>query len=300
MTQRTERLAVLFADICDSTALYDSLGDDMARRLISRCIALMTNEIPARQGRLIKTLGDEIMCVFPSPSTAVRAACAMQTAIDNDSVSNDRPLRVRIGFHYGDVILEGDDVFGDTVNVAARVAAITRGGQIMTTHAVVQALPPDLQSAARQILRTEFKGKQEQLDIYQIEWESDDLARTRITVAPQQPKEYLDELTLSYGGRSFTVNKDRRQLTLGRTEPCHIVVQSDFASRQHARIEFRFGKFVISDESTNGTYIRFSDGNEVRIAREEVILQGTGTISLGQAHAKSPPELVEFSIYAPG
>lgn len=296
MTQHPERLAVLFADICDSTAFYDSLGDDAARRLISRCIALMTNEIPPHQGQLIKTIGDEIMCVFPSPSAALHAACAMQTAIDNDSVNNDQPMRVRIGFHYGDVIREGNDVFGDTVNVAARVAAITRGNQIMTTHAVVHELPPNLKDMVRQILRTEFRGKQEQFDIYQIEWAPEDLTRTRIKMAPQRPRVFLGELTLKYRGRSFKVNKDRRQLTLGRTESCHVLVQSDFASRQHARIELRFGKFVISDESTNGTYIRFSDGNEVRIAREELILQGSGSISLGEPHTKGPTELVEFSI----
>ncbi len=296
MTQRTETLAVLFADICDSTALYESLGDDKARRLVSRCIAIMTNQIPGHQGQLIKTIGDEIMCVFPSASAALLAACAMQTAIDDDSPNNEQPMRVRIGFHFGDVIREGNDVFGDTVNVAARVAAITRGNQIMTTQAVVQALPADLKSVARQILRTEFKGKQEQLDIFQVEWEPDELTRTRITTAFQLPQEHLDELTLNYQDRSYTVNKNRRQLTLGRTEPCHVVVQSEFASRQHARIELRFGKFVISDESTNGTFVRFSDGHEVRIAREELILQGAGSISLGESHSKSPTELVEFSI----
>lgn len=300
MIQRIETLAVLFADICDSTALYDSLGDDMARRLISRCIAMMANEIPTHRGRLIKTIGDEIMCVFPSASAALHSACAMQTAIDNDGVNNDQPMRVRIGFHYGDVIREGNDVFGDTVNVAARVAAITRGNQIMTTHAVVQELPPELQSIARQVLRTEFKGKQEQLDIYQVEWEPDELMRTRITSAFQQPQEHQTELALNYGSRSFILNKDRRLLVVGRTEPCHVVVNSDFASRQHARIELRFGKFVITDESTNGTYVRFSDGNEIRIAREELILQGSGSISLGESHSKNPTGLVEFSISAGG
>lgn len=300
MTQHPERLAVLFADICDSTALYDSLGDDAARRLIARCIAMMTNQIPAHQGRLIKTMGDEIMCIFPSSSAALHAACAMQTALDNDGVNNDQPMRVRIGFHYGDVICEGNDVFGDTVNVAARVAAITRGNQIMTTRAATQELPPSLQSMVRQVLRTEFKGKHEQLDIFQVEWEPDELVRTRITSAFQKPQEYLTELILNYSNRSYSVNKDRHLLMVGRTSPCHVIVHSDLASRQHARIEFRFDKFVIYDESTNGTYIRFSDGNEIRIAREEFILQGSGSISLGESHSKNPTELLEFSVSAGG
>ena len=64
MSPSTEKLAVLFADICGSTALYENLGDDLARRLILRCINTMSGRIAAYQGRLIKTIGDEIMCAF--------------------------------------------------------------------------------------------------------------------------------------------------------------------------------------------------------------------------------------------
>jgi class 3 adenylate cyclase len=81
MSQQIEKLAVLFADICGSTALYDSVGDTQAHRLTSWCIATMLHEITPFQGVLIKTIGDEIMCTFPSAEAAFNAACAMQTAV---------------------------------------------------------------------------------------------------------------------------------------------------------------------------------------------------------------------------
>ncbi|OGS80145.1 MAG: hypothetical protein A2Z94_01935 [Gallionellales bacterium GWA2_55_18] len=297
MPQHTEKLAVLFADICGSTALYDNLGDDMARRLIARCIATMTGEIPAYQGVLVKTIGDEIMCTFPSAEAAFNAACAMQHAVEHGKAEDNQQMHIRVGFHYGDVIRESGDVFGDTVNVAARVAATARASQIMTSKAVVDALPPSLHERTRQVMRAEFKGKQEQFDIFIVIWEMDDMLSTRIgTPAFRKSPENIDELTLSYRDRAIKINKERRSVVFGRGDTCDFVVQNSFASRQHARIELRFGKFFIVDQSTNGTYIRFGDGSVVRIAREEMILQGAGSISMGQSYAENPAELVEFSI----
>ena len=297
MSQHTEKLAILFADICGSTALYDHLGDDTARRLIARCIATMTGVIDAHQGRLIKTIGDEIMCTFPSAEAAFNAACAMQHAVEHGKPEDGQQMHIRVGFHYGEVICESGDVFGDTVNVAARVAATARASQIMSTKAVVNALPPALQERTRQIMRAEFKGKQEEFDIFIVIWELDDMLSTRIgTPTFRKSPENIDELTLSYRDLTLKVNKERRSVIMGRGDTCDCIVQNNFASRQHARIELRFGKFFIVDQSTNGTFIRFGDGSVVRIAREELILQGSGSVSMGQSYAENPAELVKFSI----
>lgn len=297
MPQLIKKLAVLFADICGSTALYDHLGDNLARRLIAQCIATMTGEIYTYQGVLIKTIGDEIMCTFPSAEAALHAACAMQRAVESGEYEGKHPMHIRIGFNYGEVICESGDVFGDTVNVAARVAAITRASQIMTTQAAVSALPPDLREKTRQVMRAEFKGKQEQLDISIVIWEMDDMLSTRVgTPAFRKSPDNIDEMTLRYREQSLKINKERRSIVLGRGDACDIIVQNGFASRQHVRIELRFGKFVLADQSTNGTYIRFSDGNVVRLAREEMILRGSGSISLGQPYSENPADLVEFSV----
>ncbi len=297
MPQQLEKLAVLFADICGSTALYDNLGDGLARRLIAQCIAVMDGEISAHRGTLIKTIGDEIMCTFPSAEAAMHAACAMQQAVKNGKYEGGHAMHIRVGFNYGDVIREAGDVFGDTVNVAARVAAITRADQIMTTQAAVNALPPGLREKTRQIMRAEFKGKQEHFDISIVIWEMDDMMSTRIgTPVFRKSPENIDEMTLRYREYALRINKERRSVVLGRGDICDLVVQSSFASRQHLRIELRFGKFVLVDMSTNGTYVRFGDGSVVRLAREEMILQGSGSISLGQAYSEHPTELVEFAV----
>ncbi len=98
MSQQTEKLAVMFADICGSTALYDRVGDAKARRLISWCIATMLAEVAPFQGALIKTIGDEIMCTFPSAEAAFNAACAMQNAVRNKRSEDGVAMHIRVGF----------------------------------------------------------------------------------------------------------------------------------------------------------------------------------------------------------
>jgi class 3 adenylate cyclase len=297
MLKTTEKLAVLFADICGSTALYDSLGDDRARRLIARCIATMSAMISGHQGRLVKTIGDEIMCTFPTAELALHAAGAMQSAVEDNAAGDDPPLHIRVGFHYGEVIHENNDVFGDTVNVAARVASIARAAQIMTTQAAVDALPTRLQEKARKIMRAELKGKQAQFELFVVTWGEEDMQSTRIGIpAFRKPTDHVDEMVLHCNDQSVTVNWEHRSVVVGRSDTCDIVVQNDFTSRQHIRIELRFGKFVLIDQSTNGTYVRSSTGHVVTLSREDMILQGSGSISLGQPYANHPTTLIEFVV----
>lgn len=292
---RTEKLAVLFADISGSTALYDTLGDEMARQLIAECMILMMREMSAHGGTLIKTIGDEILCTFPDPIAAIEAAGAMQNAVENERSSNARPMYIRIGFHYGEVIHENGDVFGDTVNVAARITAITRARQIMTTRAVAAVLPMKLRSKMRQILRAELRGKQEALDVFQVSWEQDDTMSTRIGL-PQfrKPADARNELILRYGQQTIVLDEQRRSVVLGRENSCDIMIPSNFASRQHARIELSFTKFTLTDHSSNGTYVRFSDSQVIGLAREQIVLHKSGSISLGEPFAENSTELIEF------
>jgi class 3 adenylate cyclase len=168
--QITKKLAVLFADICGSTSLYDDIGDDLARHFTANCIKIMVSQISPHKGTLIKTIGDEIMCTFPNATSALNAACAMQHAVKNNAADSKQPLSIRIGFHYGLVICEANDVFGDTVNVAARVAGLAKADQIMTTVAVYVALPAELQKNIKSYKSISLKGKQAQSEIYWVLW----------------------------------------------------------------------------------------------------------------------------------
>lgn len=299
MSIQTKKLAVLFADICGSTALYDNLGDDRARQLIAQCVGDLVAEVSKHHGKLIKTIGDEILCTFPDSEYAFYAACAMQRSVEQGKYQGDQKMSVRVGFHFGDVICEADDVFGDTVNVASRVMSITRAAQIMTTQAAVDNLKPALRGRLRQVMRAEFRGKQGKYDIFLVTWGLDDMLNTRVgSAAFRKPSPSNNQLVLKYRGRTVVSNNDRRSLLLGREKTCDIYIEGDFVSREHARIELHSDKFIIIDQSTNSTYIRTKDGDFFHINREEMTLQSSGTISLGSPYEDKPTELIEYSVIA--
>lgn len=297
MSTQNKKLAILFADISGSTALYEKFGDQVARRLVARCLAILNSAVVTHHGALIKTIGDEILCTFPTAESALNAACEMQLALNTDNQSSEHTMHIRIGLHYGDVLCEENDIYGDAVNIAARVTALTRASQIMTTAAVVDALPLALHHKVRNILRADIKGKQEQLDIFQVMWEFEDMGSTRIGMSAFR-KPHIDgnALILNYRDQSCTINAQNKKLLLGRDDTCQILVKSDFASRQHANVEFRFGSFILSDHSSNGTYIHGADGVVTRLSREDTVLRGKGSISLGQPYPDNPADIIEFVV----
>jgi adenylate cyclase len=297
MAATQQNVAILFADISGSTALYDKYGNEQALLLVTRTLDILTREMALRRGTLIKTIGDEIMCIFPDGITAFEAACSMQQAIEDQRPGGEQPIYVRIGLHFGEVILEGGDAYGDTVNIAARVTAITRARQIMTTQAVVDMLPEKYRIQARPVMRTGFRGKAETTKVFQVSWEREDTTRTRIGMSAfRKPTGTRNELVLRYHEQVITLNEQLKSIVLGRGDDCDLMIRNILASRQHARIEYNFGKFLLIDHSVNGTYIRFSDNQVILLSHQQIVLHGAGTISLGQPFSESPTEVIEYIV----
>jgi len=163
----------MFADISGSTQLYVSLGDVRARDIIARCIDVMTEAARRRGGAPIRTIGDEILTAFSSVAAAVEAASEMQDRITGTIMVEGRPLAIRIGFHFGMLLLEETDVYGDAVNLAARVAVLAKPGQILTTGATVAAMTDAERRLCRQVDLAQVKGKLEPVSIFELLWRSD-------------------------------------------------------------------------------------------------------------------------------
>jgi class 3 adenylate cyclase len=171
--RKTGNAVIMFADICGTTALYDDMGNEPAFLVITRAINILTQKVTEFNGTLVKTMGGEILCTFPSIALATHAACSMHFALEARRPGGDRPIHARIGFHYGEVILQGNDVFGDTVNIASRVTATATERQIMTTLASVKSLPAEFAERVRPSMRVVFQGKYDSFGVYQILWENE-------------------------------------------------------------------------------------------------------------------------------
>src|SRR5262249_48336392 len=128
--------------------------------------------LPRYEGRLVKTIGDSAFCVFPSADLGVLAASEMQALVAAARPGN-LPIMIHVGMHFGSVLVENGDVFGDTVNAAAYVTAVATAGQILTTEATEQELSAALKSVVRPVFYTILKGSQAESAIYQVLWRTD-------------------------------------------------------------------------------------------------------------------------------
>ena len=286
-------LTILFADIVGSSALYATLGDRAARGLIGVCLALMADIVARRGGRVLKTLGDEIMATFAGPHAALHAAAEMQQAVAGGRVVEGRSLAIRVGLHAGEVLQEEGDVFGDAVNVAARLVATAKAGQTLTSGATLVAAGPDWGTSARLVEITALRGRQGMVEVFESLWTVGET--TLMRRPPERGGASAAAWFVTAGGAArIALNAERPTLSLGRAEQNDLVMLGDFVSRIHARIEFRRGRCTLTDESTNGTYLLESAGRLQLIRRESFVLTGTGLLGMGEAPVEGAVTTLRF------
>jgi hypothetical protein len=294
----TAQRAVLFLDVTDSTRIYESLGDTRALALINGLFGHLDKVVARHGGSVVKKLGDGMVCAFPDPGAACQAACDMQMATQG---SGPERLTIRVGFTYGPVVLSGGDVFGDTVNVCARLVALANAEQVLTTQQTVEALPAALRSRCRQMFPIRVRGRHEEIIASNVMWRSDpdlteiNIIRGNIT----RTREMV--LKLTYQGEMRVVRSAGAGLRIGRDKENDLAVESHFASRVHARVFAREGHFVLQDLSSNGTYL-LSDGNsaEILLHREEAVLSDRGWIGLGNSAARHGDHALRYRVEPEG
>jgi adenylate cyclase len=288
-------LAVLFVDISGSTRLYDSLGDELASRRVARCIALLIEIIRQHRGNVVRVIGDEVLSTFAEADAAVDAARLMHETLAGRGMVEAVPLTVRIGIHRGRVLVDGSEIYGDTVNVAARVVAQAKPEQILTSRQIVEGVRPEHRAQARFVDRTNLRGKLGELDLYEIIWRDEEVTRPERTLFPAAASQTW--LTLRCQGCEVTIDQQHPHATIGRGRGSDVVVDDSVVSRLHARVEYAHGRFLFEDQSTNGTFLRTGNGGEAYLRRDQMQLVGTGLISLGRRiGAQSSSPLIRFEV----
>lgn len=289
------KLTILFADVCGSTKLYETMGDAIARDTVAQCIAIMGEETARQKGRVVKTIGDEVMSVFEDPTAAADAASQMQERISGGLVVQGKSIAIRVGFHFGPVIVESDgDVYGDAVNTAARMAGQAKAAQILTTAGTVEKLSDVWQASTRQIDRAAVKGKKDEIDMIEVLWQREDVTRMSTAFKPAASVANKAKLLLRYRDQQVEISESNPSVVMGRADENDLVVKNTLISRMHARIEYRKGNFVLVDQSINGTYVRTNSGEELFVRRDNYPIKGNGIIGLGQRLAPESPDAISF------
>jgi hypothetical protein len=244
------------------------------------------------EGRVVKTIGDGVMCVFPSADAAAMAASDMQMRMSRRSDGDGVKLMIRAGFHFGPVIEDNDDVYGDSVNVAARMAGFALAGQVITSGETVAKLAPHLRGFTRRLDALPVKGKAEQVDVHELLWEIGSDRTVMPSRASTRPGAgSRASLHITYRGETITL---KGEATFGREAGNTVVVIDPTASRLHARVELRGNKFILIDQSSYGTFVTIKGSSEIGLRREEMILHGSGIIAFGHSARGTADDLVEF------
>lgn len=294
---------VLFADLRGSTALFESLGNARATSLVTQSISKVSGTVLEHGGAVIKTLGDGLMAVFDRARDAVVCAARMQEALESSArlprerliTGAPRPLRLQVAVASGEVVEMGGDCYGDAVNVAARLLDHASDGEVLVTQRVFESLPADMQPRFRHIDKIVLRGRVEPVSVHVLGGRrQQDSGATAFAEAPVPDDP--DAMRLSWAQHERIFDSPSLPIVLGRSPQAAFCVEDSRVSRSHARLDFHGGGFQLSDLSSNGTYVRFADGEVVSLRRGSCTLHGRGHIGLGGSPAEAGSAVVRFEV----
>jgi adenylate cyclase len=313
MTQVLER-TVLFADLRGSTSMYERLGNADATTVVTQSVALLARVVDTRGGRVVKTLGDGLMATFEAPTAAISAADDMHDSMARIGISGEPalemtmpafemtmpsvPLKLQVGLAHGEVVEMGGDVFGDAVNVAARLLDHAGDNETLATLSVVERLGEWDRSRFRSLDRMQLRGRAEPVHVHLQEpvRRFGDTAATAYgdmlvpTPEPEGIRLVWLDVNRVYAGSSLPV-------VLGRSPQATYIIDDNRVSRSHARVDWHGGTFQLVDLSYNGTYVRFDNDPEIiSLRRGACTLHGSGVIGLGTPPSESMSPCVRFEI----
>lgn len=289
-------VAILFADVVGSTQLYDKYGDAKASETVALCLDVMKDSTHQFNGTVIKTIGDEVMATFPTVDDAMGAASSMQSRLSNskDIGPDHIPVSIRIGCHYGPVVREKNDIFGGAVHTANRMTSQAKARQIVMSGSTVEMMSPDVRAQTRQIDVATVRGRLDEMALFELIWQPEEATSMLPTIGWGSTAKRHAKLTLTFHSVSLVVDDRNKTINLGRADDNDLVVKGNLISRMHMRIEMRRGKFILFDQSTNGTFLEHANGKETFIRRDNTELTGTGVIGLGKVAAANSPLAIHY------
>lgn len=282
--------SVLFADIAGSTRLVVEQGDETARLFLVRYVGLLADAARAGGGEVANVLGDEVFCIFPTADDAAAAAAAMHEAVEAASARErqPRPVRIRVGFEHGSLVHSEEGWFGNTVHRAARLVALAKGGQTLTTRVTLDRLGPRWRESARFFDRSVLRGGSGEEELHELLWDASFTSVLR-TPLVEPAADATIAVELSCGERELRVDAARPRVELGRDPACDLHVAASGVSRLHAVIAWNRGRASLTDRSTNGTILQRAGHGTQRVHHDTVTLEGEGTLWLGAAQGGVPP-----------
>jgi len=281
MTEKSSKeLTILFADICRSTVLFNELGDQAALDLVMQAIQLAGDIAIQNKGNVIGTIGDEVMCTFDTPEDALVTANQIHHQMHNNNSMQEHQLAMRVGINSGAAISLSDSVYGDTVNIAARLAQQAKANQSLVSSTTTESIRKGLQSQLRSVGQLSMRGKAGMVEVHELLQPDTDEEITEVTAGDEVvTRSFL--MTARYLTRQMRFDPMLVRFLFGRGMDCDQVIDHPTISREHAEFLYRNGQFILRDFSTNGSMI-VQQGKPERLHRSSMELRGNGKIYLGR------------------
>lgn len=284
------RALVAFIDVCGSTRLYEQLGDREARHRVSALLDRLRLAAQALSGRVVKEIGDELMLAFDD--RAVVPALGEAFA----GVQGVGDLTCKAGLHFGELVEESGDLFGDVVNTAARIASLAGPAQMLLSAEAAAAVPdrtrlrplPALVARGKQTMPAIFEWLAVQEGDYTVALTPDDLALP--------PAEGPGRLSLRWPGGELTLAPGADDVLAGRDRNNRLCLSSPRISRRHLRFESRGPSWLVHDQSTNGTLVKMKGASPVLLCRDQQRLQGKGALVLAPSGDTDPASVIHYRI----
>jgi class 3 adenylate cyclase len=298
---------VVFADLSGSTGVFESHGNALATEAITSLTQWIGGVCIQHSGRVVKTLGDGVLAVFPTAGPAVDAVVEMQR--DHQSRMREWPkhlrMKLKVGIAAGEVVELDSDCYGDAVNVASRLSDVSGPEQILATDTVVaQISRPPYGVRFRNLGPIPLRGKSEARVVFRVEWREDADSTGLTQPAPleltRKKQEARGSVQLSCLTQHASFGWDDLPIEVGRASEAHFIVNDSRVSRLHARIDRHNGVLVLSDVSSYGTWLRFEGSpTEISLRRDECVLHANGEISLGAPFEDLAAPRVRFQLVGP-
>lgn len=299
---------VVFTDLHGSTAVFEALGNALATETVTEITRWIGQKCVQGGGRIVKTLGDGVLAMFPNGQHALNAVVELQRAYSTRSTATPLAshMPMRIGVASGEVEIVAGDCYGDAVNVAARLCDLCGPSQIWANAAALIDAHETNGMTFRVLGPINIRGRAEPCNVYQIEWH-EDLASGLLTMQAQLDPTQVNgerdplgrEIELTWLTNTKRFKAFELPIQLGRVREADFVVNDPRVSRIHARIEWRNGSLVFVDASSYGSWVRFlgANGSDVLLRREECVLHGKGELALGASFSDVSVPTVSFSIW---
>lgn len=271
------------------------LDANLLGKLFRRRLKRLERVLAAHGGALIRQMPQSLLASFETAEAALLGACEMQRRCAVIPQIADTQIALKIGIHLSATRRISTGPVDPAEATASKLSSLLDEASIVISESVAEALPLSLREKTVAVV-----NEGSEIPAYAVDWNS----LPMLWAAPPKSKSSTEAdpdtphngIIIRQGERVLRFTTDRSVLTIGRDPASDIAINCPKASRQHCRIIYRLGNYVLVDLSTNGTYVTTTDAPEILIRKEMATLTGNGRIGFGQSWQQGGDHAFEFEV----